>query len=111
HKNRFKKVIDFGSKTSKTWIIRAQGIIDTETTKNHRYYVRKRYRKWNNDRRCYERYFTAPEWVQVKDLTTDHFIGVNIPSINENPCNITADIAYVLGRYVADGWVRDRSNE
>lgn len=106
HKNRFKKVVDFGSKTAETFVLKAQGIIDTETTSNHRYYVKKRYREWNNETRSAIRKFTNPEWVEVKDLTKDHFIGINIPLKESNPFLINKETAYVLGRYVADGWLR-----
>lgn len=111
HENRYRKVIDFGSKESKIYSLKAQGIIETFTTSNHRYYVIERYRQWNSKRRCDERKFTEPKWVQVEDLTKNHFVGVNIPQENENPFEIDCDTAYVLGRYVADGWIRDRSNE
>lgn len=111
HKNRYRSVVDFGSKMSPTVVLKAQGIIDTETTSNHRYYVRKRYRQFDNSIRAYVRKFTNPEWVEAKDLTKDHFIGINIPNIEDNPYSITKDVAYVLGRYVADGWLRIRNNE
>jgi DNA (cytosine-5)-methyltransferase 1 len=108
HENRFKKVVDFGSKVAETFILKAQGIIDTETTSNHRYYVRKRHHEYGriNGKTFYTRKFTNPEWVEVKDLTKDHFIGINIPSIESNPFLISKEVAYVLGRYIADGWLR-----
>jgi len=111
HQNRFRQVTDFGFKQSEIYSLKAQGIIETETTSNHRYYVRKRYRKWDNELRKDVRKFTDPEWIEVSDLTKDHFIGINIPLIEENVFEITKDIAYVLGRYVADGWLRIRDND
>ena len=110
HKNRYKKIVDFGFKKTETYILKAQGIIDTRTTSNHRYYVREKYRVWDKEKRKGVRVFSEPKWVEVKDLTKNHFLGINIPNINENPHNIDNDLAYVLGRYVADGWLRIRDN-
>lgn len=111
HENRYQKVADFGTKISDIVILKAQGILDTKTTKNHRYYVREKSRKWNNEKRMYERIFSEPKWVEAKHLTKNHFIGINIPNISENKREIKKETAYVLGRYIADGWIRDRNDE
>lgn len=111
HKNKYEKIIDFGSKKAEIYELKAQGILPTKTTSNHRYYTRLMTRKWNVDFKKHERVFSEPEWVEVKDLTKNHFIGINIPNIEDNPFNITKETAYILGRYVADGCIRDRSNE
>ena len=43
--------------------------MDTFTTDEHPYYCRTRGSKWNNERRCAERIFDGPEWVEAKNIT------------------------------------------
>ena len=57
------------------------------------------------------RVFSEPKWVEAKDLTKNHFVSINIPNIEQNTFGINKEVAYILGRYVADGWLRDRTNE
>ena len=38
-KNKFEKVIDFGVKKSSVYLLKAQGVLQTETTKNHPYLI------------------------------------------------------------------------
>lgn len=107
HKNRFKKVVRIGSKKSSTIKILAQGVLKTTTTPDHRYYVRKMTWKWDNSIRRDVRQWSDPEWIEAGKLNKSHFIGIPIPTINENPHDIDYDLAFLLGRYVADGWYRE----
>lgn len=100
HKNRYQKVLRVGSKVANTYLLKSQGIIPTKVTNNHPYYVRRVIR--NNGIRS----LTSPEWVEVKDLTKNCFLGIPINKESKNPFNISKDEAYVLGRYIADGHTR-----
>ena len=106
HTGDYKRVVEFGSKISKTVIVKAQGIKPTETTENHPYYIRKMKRVWNNKRRCDERVFGEPEWVKAGELKKGDFLGININKKSENTLSLSEEECYILGRYIADGHTR-----
>ncbi len=109
HKNRFKKVIDFGYSIDKeVFTLKASGILLLEVTGNHPFYARTMSRKWNSQNNKYERIFSEPYWKNAEDLDTNDFIAVNIlPEPNRNDFNLTADECWLLGRYLADGHLRN----
>ena len=99
-------------------------------TEEHPFYVRKRFRKWNNEKRMYERKFANPEWIKAKDLTRDHYVGVAINQQSEIPkwdgmvfnwsdgrgsrysnklgqYMDKEDFWWIIGRYIGDGWLTD----
>lgn len=55
--------------------VRAMGAHPIRTTPEHPFYARRLGRKWNNDRRRYERTFGPPEWVAAANLTRDHYVA------------------------------------
>ena len=106
HTGGFQKVIRVGNKFSNDmYELNAQGILNTTVTGNHPYYVRSSKRKWNNDRRSYDRIFTNPEWKSVKDIADNEYIGLPILNTSENIYNLSNDECWLLGRYVADGYI------
>ena len=106
HTKKNKKVIRVGNKFSNDmYELNAQGILNTTVTGNHPYYVRSSKRKWNNTRRSYDRVFTNPEWKSVKDITNNEYIGLPILNTSENIYNLSNDECWLLGRYVADGYI------
>lgn len=135
HDNTYKKVLNkFENGLKETFIIEGMSIDEIVTTENHKFYVRKRYRKWNNDLRRDVRLFEKPEWIEAKDLTRDHYLGMainqeskipnwegltftwdtNIPQIGmrSRESNVIKPLLknksfwWLIGRYVADGWIR-----
>jgi DNA (cytosine-5)-methyltransferase 3A len=106
HNNRFKKVLKTGNSKKQTYIVKAQGMYDTETTANHPYYTRTMTRKWFNEDRTSKRCFSEPSWVKVKDLKKNHFIGIPIIDKEHNPRNLTLEDCWLIGRYLADGHYR-----
>lgn len=106
HTGKFQKVVRVGNKFSDDiYELKAQGILNTTVTGNHPYYVRSSKRKWNNDRRSYDRIFTNPEWKRVKDIVDNEYIGLPVLSTSENIYNLSNDECWLLGRYVADGYI------
>lgn len=106
HTGNFKKVVRVGNKFSdEVYELKAQGVLNTTVTGNHPYYVRSSKRKWNNDRRSYDRIFTNPEWKSVKDIADNEYIGLPILNTSENIYNLSNDECWLLGRYVADGYI------
>ena len=106
HEGRYKKVLRVGGKFSDIYVLQSQSGTETETTENHPYYARKRYKIWNNEKRTYEFKFSHPEFVKVKDLTKDHYLATPILKTSDNPENLTEDECFLIGLYVGDGHTR-----
>lgn len=124
HTNSYRRILKVGRRHDAPLMkVRGMCFKDITCTPNHPFYVRKRYKVWDNPIRKYDRKFTAPEWVKAKDLTRDHYIGYAINQKSELPKwgGITAykwkskverlsaffengDFWYLMGRYVGDGW-------
>ena len=111
------------------WEINAMAFDELRTTSNHRFYARKMRRVFNSKRRVYERVFEEPKWVECKDLSKEFYLGVAInkesklPEWNGVECtrgkttyikkelDMNSDILwYVCGRYLGDGWIRNRKD-
>ena len=113
HKNRFKKVLKIGmNKNKEIYRLKAQGIFDTFVTGNHPYYIREMKHIWDNKSRMYKRHFSDPIWKEVQNISKNDFIGIPIISTSDNTKKLTKEECYLIGRYVADGYIRNskRSN-
>lgn len=137
HDNSYQKVLrTFNNGLKDTLIINGMSVDEIVTTNNHKFYVRKRYRKYNNNQKKYIRLFEEPKWVEAKNLTKDHYLGTpvnqeskipdwdgltfswntNIPSIGVRtkesnvikPLLNNKNFWWLIGRYVADGWIRQQ---
>lgn len=97
HKNRWKEVITLFHKENFIYKVKAQGLLETETTDEHPYLVSKMFRV--NGKRV----FSKPDWVEVKDLKVGDFICYPKILNENNHLNLTLDEAYLIGRYIADG--------
>lgn len=106
HKGLYRKVLRVGGKTSEIYELQSQSGTLTETTENHPYYVRKRSKVWNNEKRSHEFKFNEPEFVKVKDLTKDHYLATPILKSAKNPMELTEDECFVIGLYIGDGHTR-----
>lgn len=110
----------------------------TECTINHQFYVRKKNRNWNNKRRSYNRIFDKPEFRSLQFLIDndfrDYYCGLPVNNESKLPAwdgiNMEwetypghprkkhvnkisrildlEDFWWIIGRYVADGWVRSQ---
>jgi len=132
HTNTYQKV-------KKTMINKADSLIKLKTmcsetiytTAEHPFYVRKKYREWNNLNRSYDRKFTSAEWVKAKDLSRDYYVGTAINQVSKLPqwngstfewadgrSSRKSDILvskfsnsnfwWLIGRYLGDGWIRSQ---
>lgn len=108
HTNTFKEVVS-PMKTIKKGIYRLkiQGSPITEVTGEHPYYVREMSRVWDSDTKKYKRTFTEPKWKKVSDLNGKEFVGFSVNNESKNELNLTAEECFLLGRYVADGYLRE----
>nr|WP_242951092.1 DNA (cytosine-5-)-methyltransferase [Clostridium saccharobutylicum] len=133
HRNEYSEVIKFINQGEKEiWNINAMSFDELKTTENHKFYVRKRYKKWNNERRSYDRLFENPEWIECSKLSKDYYLGLAINKESKLPewkgveCTRGKDTYiknnlnfndnrfwYICGRFLGDGWTRirkDRNN-
>lgn len=109
HTNVFKSVLNTMIKQKNgIYKLKIQSSPITYVTEEHPYYVREMTRVWNNEKRKYERIFSEPKWINVSDLEVGkHFAGASINKEDTNPYNITSEEAWLLGRYLADGYVQN----
>jgi site-specific DNA-cytosine methylase/intein/homing endonuclease len=103
HKRRWRRVTKTMSRNDASLIkVKAQGVPGVITTKEHPFYARVRGKKWNNDRRTYERDFGEPEWVEAGSLGRDHFLSQTMP--DGTATGYRPEFWWLVGRYLADGW-------
>lgn len=132
HTNTYQKVTKTMNKLG--WNIYELNTMSSEplyVTEEHPIYVRKKLYKWDNDTKRKVRYFEAPEWVQVKDLSKDYYVGIAINqeeklpswkgvlySWRNNNRTVKSDrisphldkpeFWWLIGRYLGDGWRRSQ---
>ena len=108
HNNEWHVVTDVMQHRSRNiYNVKPEGTLATTVTANHPYYVRHMSRVWDNAKKQNVRVFSEPKWVEVKDLTKEDFIGYPINQVEENPLNLSKTDCWLLGRYVADGYLNN----
>lgn len=134
HTNQYKKVTNVFNQGVKDIVnVKGMAIHNIKTTENHKFLTRERHKSWNNARRSYDRLFHEPQWVEAKDLTKDHYLGLSINQnssvpvwggysnswntgfgVKEYHTNLITPLLennnfwWLMGRYVADGWHRSQ---
>ena len=106
HNLRYCRVTAVGNEQKETILLKAQGICETETTAEHPYYTR---RMTINKSR--HRIFSEPIWKQAGQLTKNDFVGMPIVQEEINPRNLTIEDCWLLGRYTADGHLRNNKRK
>src|SRR5690625_4101000 len=111
HTNAFQEVIVPMVKRKKgIYELNVQGSPSTLVTEEHPVYVREMYRtyKRENGKRTNKRNWSDPKWVEAKDLKKGvHFVGMSENIEVTNPHELTKEEAWLIGRYVADGYIRN----
>lgn len=109
HTNTFKKVVvPMVKKKKGIYELKVQGSPKTLVTEEHPIYVRERKRTWDNQIKSYKTVWSEPKWVETKDLIKGvHFIAMSENKNSYNPHNLTREDAWLIGRYVADGYICD----
>lgn len=93
----------FCSGTKRIFRLKAKGMVPIECTDNHPFLVRNRKRVWHNDIRRWRFEFTEPEKVRVNEMVPrNSFVGIPIIK-EENHLDLSDELLWLLGRYVADG--------
>ena len=79
HTNTYKKITKVMiSKTNKIYKLSTMCSEDLFATEGQLFYVRHKYREWDNLKRRAVRKFKSPKWIKLKDLTKDYYVGVAI---------------------------------
>lgn len=109
HTNAFKEVVLPMRKHKKgIYNLKIQGSPLTRVTEEHPYYVREKEYVWENVRRRNVRVWSEPKWVKAKDLIPNkHFVGFSQNNIKQNPYEITKKEAFLLGKYLAQGFIHN----
>lgn len=129
HTNQYRKVVKpmVNAYKGDLYHINAMAFHGIDCTPEHPFYVRKRYKKWDNPNRRWQRLFKDPSWAEAKDLTKDHYLGIAInqnarlpewEGVEDNRWGHHRQVNtlsqkfnflafwYLMGRYVGDGWKR-----
>ena len=114
HTNRYRKVTKTMTNYCNDSLRRLNivGRYDTFVTDEHPYYVREMKRYYGgknaNGKRNNMRTWKEPIWKKAKDLAVGvDYVGIAINQESENSKNLTLEECWLLGRYVADGYLRD----
>ena len=130
HTNNYRLVSDFLEQGEKEiWKIKAMAFHELNTTSNHKFLARKKERKWNSDKKAYERLFEKPQWIECKNLSKDYYLGISINKESKLPnwkgveyligqnkhikkeLDMNDELLwYLCGRYLGDGWTRTRKD-
>lgn len=103
HENRFMPVVKVGGNRNKEiFMLKAQGFLPIYCTDYHPFYVKKTKE-------------SKPEKLKLKDIQKGYYVGSHINQKSDNAYNLTNELCWILGRYVADGHIRrnkrkDREN-
>lgn len=94
HKGRYRQVLNAQyTGTKKLLRLHAMGVNHIDATPNHLFYVKE-------DKNA------EPVWKLLSELQPKNYIGSPLNTELENPLNLTEEESYLLGRYIADGYLR-----
>lgn len=111
HKGRYRKVIRTNKREADIVDVRIMGYPVFHTTAEHPFYtLERRKATWNEykNRKSWRVFSNEPKWTKAIELKPKtHFCGQLIGKSAEiNAADIDTELAYILGRYVADGHIR-----
>ena len=115
HTNNYQLVEKVGSKQSEEIIkVKLMGSPEITTTENHPFYVRKSKRDYSSyiddngvKKRHNKKGMLYPEWMYAKDLKKGYYVGFSINRESKNDRNLTECECYLIGRYIADGYINE----
>ena len=111
HKGRYRKVVRTNKREADIVDVRIMGYPVFHTTAEHPFYtLERRKATWNEykNRKSWRVFSNEPKWTKAIELKPKtHFCGQLIGKSAEiNAADIDTELAYILGRYVADGHIR-----
>lgn len=128
HNNTYNRVVNFFDNGKKEiYKLKTSSFDEIKTTENHRFYVREMNKIYDKNQKKYIKTFSDPIWKECKDLTKNDYLGIpintnsvlpqwnGIERIKNNKSYVINNLNmedenlwYLCGRYVADGWLRNR---
>lgn len=134
HDGQYHLITNFFEQGTKEVLnLRCQGVHGIEATSNHKFLARSKKRIWDNANRTGKRVFSEPEWITVEtmqDNPKQWYIGVPVNQnateykwdeirvcVGNDDCWKTIkeidmsspDTWYIVGRFLADGWVQKQT--
>lgn len=108
HKSRWRPITAAWSTADKAiHTVRTHGAPPIQTTSNHPFWAARQGRVWNNARRQYDRTLEQPAWTDAGELASGLRTRLQHPTDGPSE-DVTAGQAWVLGRFLGDGWTVDR---
>ena len=108
HKNRYQRVVKPMINIKRgIYTLKVQGSPITEVTGNHRFYVRDKIKVWNNGLRKYDTHISDAYWKEVQNFDGNELIQFTINQNRTNIYDLTEEECWLIGRYVADGYLRN----
>lgn len=92
--------------TKETMVIRGVGTPSIYTTEDHPFWAKKRLARYNGDNR--DSMYSEPQWIKAKDLSPNDRILIYTPEFGDLEVNYY--LAYLVGRWLGDGWRSNRSS-
>ena len=107
HNNRYKEVVvPMVNPAKEIYSLKVMNSVETYVTPEHPVRAIEKFSKYNSKERKYDISFSKPKWIKVKDLQKGkHYIQLGKSSEETNPDNITKEEAWLIGRYIADGYL------
>ena len=107
HNNRYKEVVvPMVNPAKEIYSLKVMNSVETYVTPEHPVRAIEKFSKYNSKERKYDISFSKPKWIKVKDLEKGkHYIQLGKSSEENNPDNITKEEAWLIGRYIADGYL------
>lgn len=94
HKNRYMPVKTIGGERGKSiYEMRVQGFLPVQCTDYHPFYVKESRR-------------SPAKKIPLKQIKIGNYIGSHINTNCDNKFNLSDEMCWILGRYVADGHIR-----
>ncbi len=106
HRGRWRRITNVMERDDQPLVrIKAQGVPGVVTTPEHPFYATLRGWKYSREINNNKRVWSDPDWVTAEKLTPDHFLGQIAPPVERD--SHTEAFWWLVGRYLADGWIAD----
>lgn len=118
HLNRWRRVIQTGSKISDTIVLKGQGVSSLECTPNHPFWSTGK----PKNKHLGIRQLEEPKWLEAENMPGRMWLNMNatgaclpIPDPNETEAHVRISLStpffYFVGRWLGDGWANSHKRK